>query len=241
VPENYFDEQVAAGYDLSDMFDPEIVEPAVSFLADQARGGRALELGIGTGRIALPLSERGVGVSGIDLSEAMVARLRAKPGAEHIDVTVGDFAATAVEGRFALVYLVYNAIENLITQDEQVQCFGNVADQLEAGGRLVIEVEVPALRHLPPGDTARAFTVTPTYVAFDVLDVANQRGVSHHYVIGDGRAHVFSMPYRYVWPAELDLMARLAGMKLRERWGSWSRDPFTSESTTHISVWEKTP
>jgi hypothetical protein len=181
-----------------------------------------------------------VKVHGIDLSEAMVAKLAAKPGAESIDVTIGDFATTTVDGHFGLAYVVYNTIENLTTQDEQVQCFENVAAHLDDGGCFVIELEVPALRRLPPGDTARAFAVTPMYVGFDVLDVANQQGVSHHYVIGDGQAMAFSMPYRYVWPAELDLMARMAGMTLRERWGSWTREPFTSESASHISVWEKT-
>jgi SAM-dependent methyltransferase len=240
VPENHFGEQVAAGYDESPMSDPAVVDPTVDFLAELADTGPALELGIGTGRIALPLSQRGVKVHGIDLSEAMVAKLRAKPGAESIDVTIGDFATTTVGGRFALAYLVYNTIENLTTQDEQVQCFQNVADHLDDGGCFVIEVEVPALRRLPPGDTARAFTVSPTYVGVDVLDVANQLGVSHHYVIADGKAMAFSMPYRYAWPAELDLMARLAGMTLRERWSSWGRQPFTSESASHVSVWEKT-
>jgi SAM-dependent methyltransferase len=238
----YFDERIAAVYDAgpAEMFDPAAIEPAVSFLADMAGDGAALELGIGTGRLALPLSRRGVRVHGIDLSEAMVARLRAKSGADDIGVTIGDFATTKVDGTFRLAYLVYNTIENLTTQDEQVQCFQNVAAHLEPGGCFVIEVEVPALQRLPSGETVRAFTVSPTRLGFDEYDVAAQGLVSHHYSIVDGRLETFSMPFRYVWPSELDLMARLAGMTLRERWSSWTREPFTRDSTKHISVWEKT-
>jgi SAM-dependent methyltransferase len=242
VPENYFDGLIADGYDLdSEMFDPSVVDPAVDFLADQAAGGRALELGIGTGRIGLPLSRRGVQVHGIDLSPAMVAQLTKKPGGEGIDVTTGDFASTKVEGPFGLVYLVYNTITNLTTQDQQVECFCNVASHLEPGGRFVIEVTIPELQRLPPGERFRAFTVTPVALGFDELDPATQRGVSHHYWVVGGRGGVFSMPFRYVWPSELDLMARIAGMKLRERWSSWTREPFTNDSRSHISVWEKVP
>ena len=220
------------------MFDPAVVDPAVSFLANLAGPGAALELGIGTGRIALPLSRRDVRVHGIDLSPAMVARLRAKEGANEIDVTIGDFATTSVTRTFSLAYLVYNTIENLTTQDEQVQCFQNVAAHLEPGGCFVIEVEVPALRRLPPGETVRPFHVGPTRVGFDEYDTAAQGLVSHDYWIGDSGLGVFSQPFRYVWPSELDLMARLAGMTLRERWGGWEREPFTSDSVRHISVWE---
>jgi SAM-dependent methyltransferase len=241
MPEDYFGEAVAAAYDESsaDMFRPAVVDPAVDFLADLAGHGAALELGIGTGRIALPLARRGVRVHGIDLSEAMVARLRAKPGAERIGVTIGDFATTAVDGRFSLAYLVFNTIGNLTTQDEQVACFRNVAAHLEPGGCFVIEVGVPSLQRLPPGETVRAFSVTPTYLGFDEYDVASQGLISHHYTVVDGRLDLVSMPFRYVWPSELDLMARLAGMTLRERWSDWNREPFTSDSTKHISVWEK--
>ena len=241
MPENYFDEQIAEEYDSSDaaLFEPAVVDPIVSFLADLAGPGAALELGIGTGRIALPLSQRGVRVHGIELSAAMVARLQAKPGAQDIGVTIGDFATTKVDGTFRLAYLVYNTIENLTTQDEQVECFCNVAVHLEPGGYFVIEVEVPALQRLPPGERIRAFTVKPPHLGFDELDVATQRGISHHYWVGDGRGGVFSMPYRYVWPAELDLMARIAGLHLHQRWGGWHREPFTSDSRQHISVWEK--
>jgi SAM-dependent methyltransferase len=243
VRKNYFDGPTAETYDAdtSDRFEPAVVGATVDFLAELAGDGPALELGIGTGRIALPLSERGVPVSGIDLSPDMVAQLKAKPGASAIGVTIGDFATTVVEGRFRLAYLVYNTIENLTSQDDQVACFTNVGRHLEPGGCFVIEVEVPPLRRLPPGETARAFLVTPDRLGFDTLDVAEQRGVSHHYWVSEGRAGTFAMPYRYVWPAELDLMARIAGMRLRERWSGWNRERFTSDSTSHVSVWEKLP
>ena len=169
----------------------------------------------------------------------MVAQLRAKPGAEAIAVTVGDMTSTRLDGAFRLVYLVYNTIGNLTTQDAQVACFCNAAADLEPGGCFVIEVGVPPLRRLPPGDSAQAFTVTPTRLGFDTFDVANQLGVSHHYWFADGQAHTFLTPWRFAWPAELDLMARIAGMRLRERWAGWGRQPFTSESIQHVSVWEK--
>jgi SAM-dependent methyltransferase len=241
VPEDHFDERVAARYDESsaDMFDPAVVDPVVDFLEGLAGAGAALELGIGTGRIALPLASRGVPVHGIDLSEAMVARLRAKPGGDAIGVTIGDFATTTVEGEFSVAYLVFNTINNLTTQDEQVACFQNVAAQLEPGGCFVVEVGVPSLRRLPPGETFVAFDVSPMHLGFDEYDVARQGLVSHHYSLVDGAWEVGSTPFRYVWPAELDLMARLAGMGLRERWSDWNRAPFTSESTKHVSVWEK--
>ena len=241
MPQDHFGEQVAARYDeqSADMFDPAAVDPVVDFLADLAGHGAALELGIGTGRIALPLARRGIRVHGIDLSEAMVARLRAKPGAEQIGVTIGDFATTSVEGRFSVAYLVFNTIGNLTTQDEQVACFQNVAAHLQPGGYFVIEVGVPQLQRLPPGETVRAFTVSATRLGFDEYDVASQGLISHHYAVVDGKLEVESVPFRYVWPSELDLMARLAGMTLRERWGGWKGEPFTSDSTSHVSVWEK--
>jgi SAM-dependent methyltransferase len=241
MPQDHFGEPVAARYDESsaDMFEPAVVDPAVDFLADLAGQGAALELGIGTGRIAVPLARRGIRVHGIDLSEAMVARLRAKPGAEQIAVTIGDFATTRVEGRFSLAYLVFNTIGNLTTQDEQVACFQNVAAHLQPGGRFVIETGVPQLQRLPPGETVRAFSLTPTHLGFDEYDVATQGLISHHYQIEDGRMDAGSLPQRYVWPSELDLMARLAGMTLRERWGGWKREPFTGDSVMHVSVWEK--
>jgi SAM-dependent methyltransferase len=241
VPEDFFGEQVAARYDeLSDeMFAPSVVDPAVDFLAGLAGEGDALELGIGTGRIALPLAQRGVRVKGIDLSEAMVERLRAKPGGAEIQVEIGDFATTTIAGSFTLAYLVFNTINNLTTQDAQVACFENAAAHLEPGGCFVIEVGVPSLQRLPPGETVRPFRVTPTRLGFDEYDIAAQGLISHHFrVVGD-RLEARSIPFRYVWPAELDLMARIAGMTLRERWSGWEREPFTSESTKHISVWEK--
>jgi SAM-dependent methyltransferase len=241
VPTNYFDERIAKGYDTfwPDLSEPAVVEPAVEFLADLAGAGPALELGIGTGRLALPLSQRGVRVRGIELSPDMVAQLRTKPGSDDIDVTIGDFATTRVGEDFTLAYLVLNTIMNLTSQDEQVECFCNVAAQLRPGGCFVIEVIVPELQRLPPGEKVRPFTVTPTHLGFDEIDVATQTSVSHHYWKVDGRLEAFSTPFRYVWPSELDLMARLGGMTLRERWSDWHREPFTSESRSHISVWEK--
>jgi len=240
-PQVYFDERIAERYEVywPELFEPAAIDPVVSFLAELASEGSALELGIGTGRIALPLSRRGVRVHGIDLSPAMVAQLRAKPGADGIGVTIGDFATTKVAGAFRLAYLVRNTIENLTTQDQQVECFRNVAAHLESGGCFVIEVEIPSLQRLPPGETVRAFTMTPTHLGFDEYDVARQGLVSHHYWVVDGELEVFSSPFRYVWPAELDLMARLAGMTLRERWSGWEHEPFTCDSTVHVSVWQR--
>jgi hypothetical protein len=241
VPRNYFGEAVASRYDAmyADQAEPVVVDPAVDFLAALADGGAALELGVGTGRLALPLSRRGVRVHGVDLSPEMVSRLRAKPGAEKIGLTIGDFATTRVEGSFRVAYLVRNTIMNLTTQDEQVACFRNAAAHLEPRGMFVIEVGVPGLQRLPPGERFQPFEVAPHHLGFDEIDVATQRLVSHHYWNFDGRIETFSPPFRYVWPSELDLMARLAGMTLRERWSTWTRDPFTNDSREHISVWVK--
>ena len=221
------------------MFTPEAVDPVVDLLAELAGDGRALELGIGTGRIALPLAQRGVPVHGIDLSEAMTARLRGKPGAEDVAVTIGDFSTTTVAGSFSVAYLVFNTIMNLTTQAAQVACFRNVAAHLEPGGAFVIEVGVPDLLRLTPGETIVPFHVSEARVGFDEYDVATQAMTSHHLVIVDGRAERTSVPFRYVWPAELDLMAELAGMSLRDRWGGWQGEPFTDESRSHVSIWEK--
>jgi SAM-dependent methyltransferase len=239
--DGYFDERVAARYDESaaEMFDPAVVAPVVDFLVELVGSGRALELGIGTGRIALPLAQRGVSVHGIELSKAMVARLRAKPGGDDIGVTIGDFSTTTVDKTFSVAYLVFNTIMNLTTQAAQVACFRNVAAHLEPGGCFVVEVVVPELRHLPPGETIRAFHVSETRWGIDEYDVATQGLTSHHFEIVDGRLERFSAPYRYAWPSELDLMAQLAGMRLRERWSGWKREPFTSGSDKHVSVWEK--
>lgn len=233
---DYFGEDVAARYDESggEMFEPEVIEASVDFLAELAGAGPALELGIGTGRIALPLAQRGVRVHGIDLSTAMVARLRAKPGGDEIPVAIGDFATARVEGTFRLAYLVFNTIGNLTTQGAQVTCFENVAAQLEPGGCFVIEVGVPDCAPL------RVFDLSDSHVGIDEYDAATQRLVSHHFTLVDGRWERQSIPCRSVSVGELDLMAHLAGMRLRERWSGWKREPFTSGSTEHVSVWEKT-
>lgn len=240
-PDGYFGDQIAATYDetSAEMFAAEAVEPAVQLLADLAGHGRALELGIGTGRLALPLARRGVPVCGIDLSRAMVARLRAKPGGDAIDVAIGDFATTTMDGQFSVVYLVYNTIVNLTTQAEQVACFGNASAHLAPGGYFVIEVSVPDLRRLPPGETTIMFHTSPTSWAFDEYQPATQTMTSNYISVSGGRGRYRSIPFRYVWPAELDLMAQLAGLRLHHRWGGWTRQPFTGESRTHVSVWGK--
>jgi SAM-dependent methyltransferase len=239
--DGYFDERVAARYDESaaEMFDLAVVEPVIDLLVELAGSGRALELGIGTGRIALPLVQRGVPVHGIELSKAMAAKLRAKPGGEDIGVTIGDFATTTVDGTFSVAYLVFNTIMNLTTQEAQVACFRNVAAHLEPGGCFVIEVGVPGLQSLPPGETFHVFHVSETRWGFDEFDVARQGLISHHFETVDGKIERFSVPFRYAWPAEYDLMAQLAGMTPRERWSGWTREPFTSDSRKHVSVWEK--
>jgi SAM-dependent methyltransferase len=239
--DGYFSETVASRYDESsaEMFEPEVVAAVVDVLAELAAGGRALELGIGTGRIALPLASRGVPVHGIDMSRAMVARMRAKPGGDGIGVTIGDFATAQADGSFRVAYLVFNTIMNLTTQEAQVACFSNVAAHLEPGGCFVIEVMVPDLRRLPPGQNAVPFHVSHNNWAFDVYDVATQAMSSNYVDITDGRGEYSYFPFRYVWPSELDLMARLAGLRLRERWAGWTREPFTSESREHVSIWEK--
>ena len=241
VPVNHFDERVAARYDErnADQAAPAVVEPIVDLLVELAGDGAALELGIGTGRIALPLAARGVAVHGIELSEAMVERLRAKPGGGAIPVTIGDFASSTAGSGFAVAYLVANTIMNLTTQDEQVACFERVAEQLAPGGRFVVDVIVPGLQRVPPGETFLPFDVSGAHLGIDEIDVATQRLVSHHYWFAGERSEARSIPFRYVWPAELDLMARLAGLTLRDRWGGWGREPFTSESRRHVSVWEK--
>src|SRR6266516_476197 len=233
--EDYFGEGVAERYDesVADMFEPGVVEPAVDLLAELAGDGAALELGIGTGRIALPLAGRGVRVHGIDLSEAMVATLREKPGGERIEATIGDFATTKVQGTFSLAYLVFNTINNLTTQDAQVACFENVAAQVAPGGCFVVEVGVPGASGL------RVFDLSDTHAGVDEYDAATQRLVSHHFTLDDDRWERLSMPFRSVSPSELDLMAGLADMRLRERWSGWNREPFTGESSKHVSVWEK--
>jgi SAM-dependent methyltransferase len=239
--DGYFGERVAASYDesVAEMSEPAVVNAAVDVLAGLAGHGRALELGIGTGRIALPLALRGVPVHGIDTSRAMVARLRAKPGGDAIGVTIGDFATAKAKGRFSVAYLVFNTIMNLTTQEAQVACFGNAAAHLAPGGCFVIEAGLPDLRHLPPGQNAVPFQVSPTRWAFDLYDTATQAMSSNYIEVTDGRGEYRSIPFRYVWPSELDLMAQMAGLRLRERWDSWTREPFTSESRQHVSIWQK--
>jgi SAM-dependent methyltransferase len=241
MPHNIFTGPIAASYDResADMYDPGALEPAVDFLADAAKQGAILEFAIGTGRVALPLSQRGFAVSGIDISSDMLDQLRRKPGSESIVTVLGDFTTTTVPGTFALVYLVYNTIGNVTTQAEQVACFRNAARHLAPGGRFVIELWVPDLRRFPPGLPAVPFTITPSHIGFDEMDTATQFGVSRHFFIDGDRVTRFDTPYRYVWPSELDLMAQLAGLTLEERWGDWDRSPFTSESRKHISVWSR--
>ena len=241
TPANYFDEPVASRYDAdyAALADPTVLDPAVELLAALAGAGAALELGVGTGRVALPLHARGVPVHGIDLSGAMLARLREKPGGDAIALTEGDFATTRVDGTFTLAFIVRNTLWNLTTQDAQVDCFRNVAAHLEPGGCFVVELFVPRLQFLPVGETFLPFVVTPTHLGIDEYDVVTQALVSHHYRPGTGGAEHRAVPGRYAWPAELDLMARLAGMSLRERWADWDRTPFTSESASHVSVWQK--
>jgi len=243
VPQNNFDERTARFYDetSADLFAPAVLDPAVAFLADLAGDGAALEFGIGTGRVALPLSRRGVRVHGIDISEPMLARLYEKAGAAAVTTTVGDFATTRVEGEFRLVYLVFNTIVNLLSQEEQVAAFRNAAAHLEPGGCFVIELGVPNLRRVPPGETRVMFDASPNHLGYDeYTDFTGQIAWSHHFWNIDGRAETWSGAWRYVWPAELDLMALLAGMQLHERWADWTRAPFTGDSPSHISVWKKT-
>ena len=232
MPESRFDRWVAERYDVlwPELFEPAVIEPAVAFLVHAAGTGPALEFGIGTGRIALPLSRRGIRVQGIELSHAMANQLEVQRAGDDVGVTVGDFASTTVPGKFSLVYLLRNTITNLTTQDQQVEAFHNAARHLQPGGVFVIENYVPELQRLPPGETRHVFMATPAHVGFEEYDVANQIAVSHHSWVIDGHLEQFSSPHRYVWPAELDLMARLAGLTLRERWSSWDREPLPARA-----------
>jgi len=240
-----WDDDVASSYDLLDaqMFSPSVVDPTVDRLVELAGGGSALEFAIGTGRIALPLAQRGVKVSGIESSEAMLRQLRSKPGGSsgELVVVIGDMAHATVPGvgSFALVYLVYNTITNLLSQEAQIACFQNAARHLATGGVFAIETFVPQLRRLPPGERFVAFDVSPEHIGIDEYDTATQRLVSHHVHVRDGHAERSSMPFRYVWPAELDVMARIGGLRLRHRWADWDTSSFVADSPSHISVWEK--
>ena len=241
MAESRFDEWIAEHYDIlwPELFEPAVLDSTVDFLAELSDGGPALELGIGTGRIALPLSQRGVCGAASSSHLRWSRSLQARPGASSIEVTIGDFATTKVDAAFTLVYLLCNTITNLTTQDEQVQCFRNAAAHLQPGGSFLIENYIPVLRRLPPGETTHVFTAAPTHIGVGEYDVAAQIEVSNHWWVIDGELKTFSSPHRYVWPSELDLMARLAGMTLRERWSDWHREPFTSESRGHVSVWLK--
>ncbi|GGR65546.1 class I SAM-dependent DNA methyltransferase [Streptomyces roseolus] len=218
---------------------PAALGPTLDFLAELAGDGRALEFAIGTGRVGVPLRERGVPVVGIELSEHMAAVLRRKVDEDTLPVAIGDMATTVVPGGFALVYLVYNTITNLLTQDEQVECFRNAARHLEPGGRFVIELGVPPLRLLPPGQVAVPFDVSERHLGFDTFDLVEQVLVSHHFTLEDGRYRRGASRHRYAWPAELDLMARLAGLEPERRVADWDGTPFTQDSTKHVSVWRK--
>jgi SAM-dependent methyltransferase len=241
VSDGFFDERVAATYDrdVGAMSAPDVLGPAVDLLAGLADGGPALEFAVGTGRVALPLAARGVPVTGIDVSAAMLSRLRAKPGGEAVPVVRGDMTTTRVPGAFALVYLVFNTVMNVTTQAGQVAVFRNAAAHLAPGGRFLVEVMVPALHRLPPGETAHVFSLTPEHVGIDEYDVVTQRMWSHHHRVTGARAEVSSIGFRYAWPAELDLMAQLAGLEPEARWAGWDRAPFTAASTSHVSVWRR--
>src|SRR6201996_3506619 len=235
-----WDREAAQGYDTpgTGMFAPEVLGPTVDRLAELANDGRALEFAIGTGRVAIPLAERGVAVTGIELSGPMIEQLRTKADETAIPVIVGDMTTTRAPGAYTLVYLVYNTISNLLTQREQTECFRNAARHLTPGGRFVIELWVPELRRLPPGQPATVWASEPDYIGLDTYDVLNQRVVSHHFRFGDGReARLFRSPHRYIWPAELDLMAQLAGFELEARHADWAGTEFTDESRSHVTVY----
>jgi SAM-dependent methyltransferase len=230
-------EELAEGYDTveAEMFAPAVLDPAVDFLARLAGPGPALEFAVGTGRVAIPLAARGVPVTGIELSQPMADRLRSKA---QLPVVIGDMATTTVPGQFSLVYVVWNSISNLRTQDEQVQCFANAARHLAPGGRFVVELEVPSIRRFPPGSTAVPFVVSEQHLGFDTFDLLTQQGASHHYRRHDDGTMSYDVSnFRYIWPAECDLMARLAGLTLEQRLADWNGTPFTGESGKHISVW----
>jgi SAM-dependent methyltransferase len=237
-----WDAETAARYDdaSAHMFAPDVLDPAVDFLARLAGDGAALELAIGTGRVAVPLAARGVPVSGIELSRPMVEQLRRKVPADDVPVVVGDMATTVVPGTFSLVYVVWNSLGNLRTQEEQVQCFANAARHLAPDGRFVVELWVPGIRRFPPGQTAVPFHVDDHHVGFDTYDMTTQQGTSHHYTRSpDGTVRHGASNFRYLWPAECDLMARLAGLELEQRVADWHGRPFTSDSEGHVSVWRR--
>jgi SAM-dependent methyltransferase len=223
-------------------FEPQVLDPMVNVLFDLAQGGRALELAVGTGRVAIPLGARGIPVQGIELSPPMAEQLRAKAGAEAVPVTIGDMTSTRVPGSFQLVYLVANTIMNVTTQDDQLAVFANAADHLQPGGCFVVEVVVPQLRRVPPGEVARVFALDPDHVGIETFDdLVEQVAWSHHWMDIDGRLVRHSAPYRYVWPSELDLMAKIAGLRRLARWAGWDQQAFTSDSTSQVAVYVKQP
>ena len=236
--------ETASVYDATSagMFEPAVLEPTVDVLASLAGNGAALEFAVGTGRVALPLSERGVSVAGIELSPDMAAVLRGKPGASAVPVTIGDMTSTRVPGAYSLVYLVFNTIMNVTTQDEQVAVFANAAAHLAACGRFVVEVGLPAAAGLPATELGRVFDISPGHVGIDTIDdPVGQITSSHHWTLIEGQWRRSSAPYRYVWPSELDLMARLAGFRLEHRWSGWDKAPFTAASTSQVAVYQKQP
>ncbi len=241
-PDAHLNPIVAEAYDAGGSREqqPEFIANVVEVLADLADGGSVVEFAIGTGRIAVPLTEAGVSVSGMDISQPMLDRLNAKPVAANITAIVGDMTSTVMGEDFALAYLVYNTIMNLKTQDAQVECFINAAKHLKPGGRFVIECGLPMLHRLTPGETIKPFNVSEQHLGFEEhVDAVNQISISHHYHINGDRVRTNSPSFRYVWPSELDLMARIGGMELEHRWEDWNRTPFNGESTGHVSVWRK--
>ncbi len=239
-----WDEETAARYDAdaASMFAPEVLGPTVDLLERLAEGGPALELAIGTGRVAVPLRERGVPMAGIELSEPMLARLRRKLDEVELPVAVGDMATTVVAGAgsFALVFLVWNSISNLRTQAEQVQCFRNAAHHLRPGGRFVIDLWVPPIQRLTPGQVAVPMSIDEGHLVFDTYDLVTQECVSHHYHRDDDETIRYGAGhFRYLWPSECDLMAQLAGLELESRSADWSGSPFLATSESHVSVWRK--
>jgi len=241
-PDEPWDADAARRYDTpgSGMFAPEVLTPTVDRLAELAGGGPALEFAIGTGRVAVPLAARGVPVTGIEMSRPMLDQLRTKAGEAALPVIVGDMATATAPGQFTLVYLVYNTISNLLTQAGQVACFRNAARHLAPGGRFVIELWVPELRKLPPGQQATVYRVEPGYIGLDTYDVLHQQVVSHHFHFDDSRqARLYRSPHRYIWPAELDLMAQLAGLELESRHADWTGSPFTADARSHVSTYRK--
>lgn len=239
--DNHFDTEIAQTYDEDVAFkaSAEDLAMTVQVLRELAGNGRALEFAIGTGRVAIPLAAAGVTVVGNEFSQAMVDQMRAKPGGADIPVGIGDMASLRSEGTFSLVYLVFNTINNLESLEAQMDCFANAARHLEPGGAFVVEVGVPQLQRLPEGERYVPFKISETHWGVDEYDVVSQTMISHHLYLEGDKARQVSVPFRYVWPSELDIMARAAGMVLRHRWADWDKSPFNERSKSHLSVWVK--